>query len=551
MALYELESSAHSRNPKRKDVTQDLPSSALVDSSTFVADDDFRDAARGTNPDDIIAAPASKRPKIDDVVITTVLKSDSTTAPPVEQKKMVTQLCPLCPEFGVSIANLDFEDITNPKLAGYLNLTSTAHIGDLYKLCKEPLWCLYKHNRALYKTAVDNFDGRTFKEFLVALDSAATIKLEDITSVSEEKLSVYTPRKDNEKWIFQFTAQYVHQVLEIVNANSEWSRVFSGAGPGRVATLIRRGSLDWSSEDVCRAIALWKAFLAKVGEKANQQFSTVCRGEKVRLPVFRGCEQDNITAMPSLGTPKREVAVDSFPKPSSSAVDSSTIRAQKLAATGYWVREHKAELPDELVKFSRELSFEKSANGPPDDQLKRKGNHSAKNAMTLLTRPDIPRNLTPSHTRISETADNKRGRNYATAVPAPSSALKAYKKQSVPASTSSSARMQGSGSTATVSRSIDHSVASDMSEGMRRLENVRKGRAALRRSKEDTLELENDQLQRNEEKEQLLREQTAKEEEEFAREREELAAIDKRVVQAQQDGKMLDKLLGTAREYGL
>ncbi|KAK5730282.1 hypothetical protein LTR15_000218 [Elasticomyces elasticus] len=471
MAIHELEGSAPSRNPKRKAVAQDLPSSGLVDSSTFAADDDFQDAARSTNPDDSIAAPASKKPKINDEAITTVIKSDSTTAPQVEEKKTKTkpQLRPLCPEFGVSIANLDFEDITNPKLAGYLHLTSTAHIGDLYKLCKEPLWRLYKHNKALYKIAVDKFDHRTFKEFLLALDSTATIKLKDITSVSEEELSVYTRRKDNEKWMFQFTAQYVHQVFEIVNANSEWSRVFSGAGPGRVATLIRRGSLDWSSEDVCRAIALWKAFLAK-----------------------------------------------------------------KLAATGYWVREHKAGLPDELVKFSRELSFEKSANGPPDDQLKH-----------------IPRNLTPSHTRINEIADNKHGRNHATAAPAPSSALKAYKKQSVPLSTSSSAQIQGSGSTATVSRSIDHSVASDISEGLRRLENVRKGRAALRRSKEDTLELENDQLQRNEEKEQLLREQTAKEEEKFAKEKEELAAIDKRVVQTQQEGKMLDEMLGTARESGL
>ncbi|KAK5737902.1 hypothetical protein LTR17_006340 [Elasticomyces elasticus] len=536
MAIDELEGSAPSRELKRKAVTQDLPSSRLVDSSTFAADDDFQDAARGTNPDDIVAAPASKKPKMDDEAMTTVPKSHSTTARPVEAKKTKTQLRPLCPEFGVSIANLDFEDITNPKLAGYLNLTSTAHIGDLYKLCKEPLWCLYKHNKALYKTAVDNFDRRTFKEFLVALDSAATFKLKDITSVSEEKLSVYTPRKDNEKWMFQFTAQYVHQVFEIVNANSEWLRVFSGAGPGRVATLIRKGSLDWSSEDVCRAVALWKAFLAKVGEKANQQFSTVCRGEKVRLPVFRGCEQDDVAAMPSLGMPKKEVAVDSARKPSSSAVDSASIRAQKLAATGYWVREHKTGLPDDLVKFTRELSVEGSANGPepPDDKSKHP-----------------PRNTTPSHTSINETADNKRGRNHAPAASAPGSASKVYKNQSLPASTSSSARVQDSGSIATVLQSVDHSVSNDMSEELRRLQDVRKRRAALRRSTEETLELENDQLQQNDEKQQDLREQTAKEEEEFAREKEELAAIDKRVVQAQQEGKMLDEMLGTAREYGL
>ncbi|KAK4893243.1 hypothetical protein LTR27_008365 [Elasticomyces elasticus] len=534
MAIYELEGSAPSRNLKRKPVTQDLPSSGLVDSSSFAADDDFQDAARGTDPDEIIAAPTSKRPKIDDEAITTVLKPDSTTAPPVEEKK--TQLRPLCPEFGVSIANLDFHDITNPQLAGYLNLTSTADIGDLYKLCREPLWRLYKHNKALYKTAVDNFDPRTFKEFLLALDSPVTIKLEDITSVSEEKLSVYTPRKDNEKWMFQFTAQYVHQVFEIVNANSEWSRVFSGAGPGRVATVIRKGSLDWSSEDVCRAFALWKAFLAKVGEKANQQFSTVCRGEKVRLPVFRGCEQDDIAAMPSLGSSKKEVAGHPALTSSSAAFDSGSIRAQKLAATGYWVREHKTGLPDDLVKFTRELSVEGPGNDPepPHDPSEQP-----------------PRTFTPSHAPINETAENKGRRNDTTAVPALGSASKAYNKQSVPASTSSSARVQGSGSTATVPQSVNHSIASDMSEELRRLQDVRKRRATMRRSTEETLELENDQLQQNEEKEQLLREQTAKEEEEFAREKEELAAIDKRVVQAQQEGKMLDEMLGTAREYGL
>ncbi|KAK5743606.1 hypothetical protein LTR17_002511 [Elasticomyces elasticus] len=525
MAIYELEGSAPSRNLKRKAVTQDLPSSGPVDSSTFAADDDFQGAAKGTDLDDIIAAPTSKRPKINDEAITTELKSDSTTAPPVEEKKAKTQLRPLCPEFGVSIANLDFEDITNPKLAGYLNLISTAHIGDLYRLCKEPLWCLYKHNKALYKAAFDNFDRRTFKDFLIALDSAATIKLEDITSVSEEELSVYTPRKDNEKWMFQFTAQYVHQVLKIVNANSEWSRVFSGAGPGRVTTLIRKGSLDWSSEDVCRAIAIWKAFLAKVGEKANQQFSTVCRGEKVRLPVFRGCEQDENAVLPSTGPPKNEVAVDS-----------ASIRAQKLAATGYWVREHKTGLPGDLVKFTRELSVEGSANNPepPDEQLKHPSRH-----------------LAPSHTPSNETADNKRGRNHAYAVPAPGSVLKAYNKQSLPASASSSAPVQDSGSTATVPRSIGHSVASDMSEELRRLQDVRKARATLRRSNEETLELCNDQEQQNKEKKQRLKEQTAKEEEEFAREKEELDAIDKRIVQAQQEGKMLDEMLGTAREYGL
>ncbi|KAK5676749.1 hypothetical protein LTS10_010512 [Elasticomyces elasticus] len=527
MVIHELGGSAPSRNLKRKAVTQDLLSSELVDSSLFVGDDDFRDAARGTDPDDIISAPASKKPKIDDEAITTVLKSDSTTAPPVVEKKTKTQLRPLCPEFGVSIANLNFEDITNPKLAGYLNLTSTAHIGDLYKLCKEPLWLCTKLRSTIS-------DHRTFKEFLVALDSTATIKLEDITSVSEEKLSIYTPRKDNEKWMFQFTAQYVYQVFEIVNANNEWSLVFSGAGPGRVTTLIRKGSLDWSSEDVCRAVALWKAFLAKVGEKANQQSSTVCRGEKVRLPVFRGCEQDENAALPSTGPPKNEVAVDSARKPSSSAVDYSTIRAQKLAATGYCVREHKAGLPDDLVKFTRELSVEGSAKDAQDN---------------LPKHP--PRNLTPSHTPTNKTAGNERGRNHATAVPALGPASKAYNKQSVPASTSSSARVQGSGSTATVPQSVDHSVASDMSEEMRRLENVRKRRAALRRSTEDTLKMCNDQVQQNEKKNQRLREQTAKEEEEFAREKEELDAIDKRIVQAQQEGKMLDEMLGTARESGL
>ncbi|KAK4921675.1 hypothetical protein LTR49_010962 [Elasticomyces elasticus] len=535
MAIYEPEGSAPSRNLKRKAVTQGLPSSGLVDSSTFAADDDFQDAARGTNPDDIITAPASKRPKIDDEAITTVLKSDSTTAPPVEEKKKTkTQLRPLCPEFGVSIANLDFEDITNPKLAGYLNLTSTAHIGDLYKLCKEPLWCLYKHNKALYKTAVDNFDRRTFKEFLVALNSAATLKLEDITSVSEEKLSVYTPRKDNEKWMFQFTAQYVYQVFEIVSTNSEWSRVFSGAGPGRATTLIRKGSLDWSSEDVCRAVALWKAFLAKVGEKANQQFSTVCTGEKVRLPVFRGCEQDENAALTSTGPPKNEVANGPVPRISVN-VDAATIRAWKLAATGYWVRGHKPGLPDDLVKFTRELSVEGSANDaePPDDRPKHP-----------------PRNLTSSHTPTIKTTDNKRRRNDTTPVPAPSPVSKAYNKHSLPALTSSSAHVQDSVSTVTIPQSVDHSIASDMSEELRRLQDVRKARATLRRSNEETLKLCNDQEQLNERKKQSLREQTVKEEEEFAREKEELDAMDERLVQAQQEDKMLEELLGTAREYG-
>ncbi|KAK5737901.1 hypothetical protein LTR17_006339 [Elasticomyces elasticus] len=242
---------------------------------------------------------------------------------------------PLCAAYGIYVANWTPSDLTIHAVAGYLNLYCPAQVGGLWTVCRVPLKALYDSYENSFKTTGGVFEKVGLTAFMKSLDDGV-FSIEDITSTVEPTEARATDGTVSEHSRFLMLARFIHQVFDIIEKHRQqdhdFPNVFSGAGEGQNPRVLFKGSLDWITEDMYRALALWASFapwVKKRGKRVDDnKYSTRNRGSLV-LPIFLQRPVNNVIPLVA-SRPATYAGQDLVTRPAESSVTGS-LPAKKRA----------------------------------------------------------------------------------------------------------------------------------------------------------------------------------------------------------------------------
>ncbi|KAK4962578.1 hypothetical protein LTR10_000204 [Elasticomyces elasticus] len=181
----------------------------------------------------------------------------------------VKKLQPLCPEYGVFIANASQSNASVPVLAGYLNLYNSHQVSQVWSACRDELATLYEHHKGLFNGTVSVNSHFDMKVFLKTLHENV-IKVADIESAEEPDFVTFSLESHRKHWRSLLFARYAHRASAALARHRAstpgFPFVLSGAGPGRTAIFIYEGSLNWPTEDICRMVLIWSLYRIKAGQ---------------------------------------------------------------------------------------------------------------------------------------------------------------------------------------------------------------------------------------------------------------------------------------------
>ncbi|KAK3619385.1 hypothetical protein LTR56_024072 [Elasticomyces elasticus] len=200
-------------------------------------------------------------------------------------------LHPLCTRRGINIANwtLGAKDVV-PRLAGYLNLYNAAQVSVLWKICQTELNALFASHEEGYKTTGHEYETVDLDAFIKVLEEGpiGLIRVEDITSVEEPPLALVHGSSMSENWRSLVLARFIHQVFCAVALQRENDRdfpnVFSGAGEGQAGKVVYKDTLNWVTEDIGRAVAMWSLWVVR--RKSKRDGDAVKTRGTSKLPVL-------------------------------------------------------------------------------------------------------------------------------------------------------------------------------------------------------------------------------------------------------------------------
>ncbi|KAK3619382.1 hypothetical protein LTR56_024069 [Elasticomyces elasticus] len=256
----------------------------------------------------------------------------------------VTKLQPLCPEYGVFIANASQGNTSGPVLAGYLNLYNSHQVSQVWTAWSDELATLYEHQKSLFNGTVSVNSKFEMKVFLKTLHENI-IKVADIERAEEPDFDTFSLESHPKHWRSLLVVRYVHRASAALARHCAstpgFPTILSGAGPGRTAEFIYEGSLNWCTEDICRMVLIWSLYRFKAGQGHCFEKESCGLPMLLVLPIFLD-KSPNPNKTGRL-TAKAAASRALVPKVSSSGSYSCSQKAQGLSHPGLEVDQEDEE----------------------------------------------------------------------------------------------------------------------------------------------------------------------------------------------------------------
>ncbi|KAK5737903.1 hypothetical protein LTR17_006341 [Elasticomyces elasticus] len=274
--------------------------------------------------------------------------------------------------------------LTVPHLAGYLNLDNTAQVGELWYMCREPLWQSYQQQKSKYNGTIVQRGALDMRQFLRVLNECSLAEIEDIKSTSEPDFAAYSKADRTIAWPYLVRARFIYQVFKVVAASKEFAHVFSGSGPGQIGHVIRPGTLSWNAEDVFRAIMMDRVYQRMVlllRDPKDFDFSTESIGQRVVRPVFINSSGRDRGAPPSSA---RKQITQAAGDVAQSKPRITANHPQTITPTDHQASQPQARSPEAVARSFRELTVDDVVATPGND-------HNVVNTIEADEQPSVNR----------------------------------------------------------------------------------------------------------------------------------------------------------------